>query len=607
MKIEEFVRAVGFSSGSYTVTAVLGEIETPLLDMTFATGDAPGVRHLPLIHASPTIDPRYRPPVSDAMVRAGSRHPGLDDVDLANLHRESRRHGFVEIFADINALQQGLITQLADSLGNRLARVVVSSTSIDVLHEYQSLARRRHDGSATTVAAWQLARGMRIIGELRAPVHIHQLAPGAARYFRRGRADSSSVNKQAVGHEDTEEATYISEDRQMIAAYWHYQATSSPRVPLLFVTSDFALAHACAAERVPFIFARAPREFDSVIESPLLWFDSFALKFRFCAPHRILWEMCQVFGTVNVVPVGVSGGGFSVTYHPRRHLPGRREEIELGLPVTPVAASGEDPSNKAGRKQPRAPTGAPAVDRKLKLSLRAIVDVLPTRDGQRISIAEFKPRDPDLVRQLWQVGDATGIYRKDNEEVVAGPRFGEFLAALRASDYVAVNAIFRAVAGYDHVLVQADRDGVFPNSREGGSAIGWAVMLGAAYKLEGRTIFGLRDVADEAFETAVGRAFAESAAGSRAVPLHRILDRVCSDLGLSPVRFETLLGRSIGQRALRQFEVQRATTEGKIPAHEVISLPSTSAPSSYLRRLEPGRGMLVGGKLVASLVRRPGI
>ncbi|MGH8567614.1 MAG: hypothetical protein ACREXU_06235, partial [Gammaproteobacteria bacterium] len=355
------------------------------------------------------------------------------------------------------------------------------------------------------------------------------------------------------------------------------------------VTSDLALAHVCSAERVPFVFARAPREHDSVVQSPSLWFDPYALEFRFWTGQTLLWELAAVLGTLNVVRRDVLGSppedSFSLTYDPRVHAPGHPEAVTRGPLVVPSA-----PPVKGGA-QNKAPRASAATDRTLKLSLKSIVPVLPTHPSQRRAVASFGPMDKDSLRQLWQIGEATELYAQDGDEVVAGARLGNLLVALEAHDYVAVNSIFRKVVGYDRVVQEAEEQGVFPTGKRGGSSTGWAIVLGAAYKLTGEVRYGLTDVPIETFERTIVRVHADLARGERAVPIFRILDRVCSELRISPVRFERLMEEHVGQRGLRDFEVQRAT----------------SASSSYLRRFNPGEGITIGGKLVGSLVRRGGL
>src|SRR5713101_5854006 len=94
----------------------------------------------------------------------------------------------------------------------------------------------------------------------------------------------------------------------MVAAFWDYSATGRPRIPLFLVTADLALAHVCAAERVPFVFARAPRESAHAFAPDALWFDPYALAFQTCLAHAVLWELCVVLGTINVRPVGEPDG-----------------------------------------------------------------------------------------------------------------------------------------------------------------------------------------------------------------------------------------------------------------------------------------------------------
>ena len=603
MNREDLVRDVVFTSGRYACEAVLGGTVHPLLELEFDGNDEAQGRRLPRVHPANLAEP-LRSRVANALVRAGAAHPGLRPADLAMLHAAARRDRHIELFVDINALTQGLISQIARSLRGHVARIVVSSSTIDVLHEYQSFARRHHDGSGRILEAWELARGLRALCELHPPLHVHQLAPGAARYFRRPRAEAASESKNAPSSEHREEATYIAEDRQMVGAFWDYLSTDAPRIPIFLVTSDLSLAHVCSAERVPFVFARAPREDSAILAAPSLWFDPYALEFRFWLAQTLLWELVSVLGTLNVRRVGGTDDpteSFSLTYDPRAHAPGHPEGVTRGLTVTPTP-----PATPRAGGAPKAARATVATDRTLKLSLTSIVPVLPTHPTQRRPISAFDPRDADSLRQLRQIGEATQLYREESEHIVAGPALTVLLKALEDLDYVAVNRIFRKVPGYDRAVQEAAEQGVFASGRKGGSSTGWAVTLGAAYKLQGEVRFGLTDVSDESFERMVVRVHAELAVGERAVPMFRVLDRVCSELRISPIRFEALLQRGVGQRGLRDFEAQRATSTGRLPAHDVLVLPTTSASSSYIRRFVPGDGVTIGGKLVGSLVRRAG-
>lgn len=599
MNLSGIVRNVSFSKGRYEVEAVLGEAIEPLLIFAFDEDDEEQGRRLPKI-APPegTTNPALRASVANALVRAGAAHPGLRDRDLAALHAAARESGHVELFVDINALTQGLVTQLAKSLGSRLARIVASSSTIDVLHEWQRFARQHHDGSPGIVAAWELARGMRLFREFKVPVYVHQLAPGAARYFRRAHADGRAEASNPTSQEHREEPTYISEDRQMIAGFWNYLAIAGPRIPMFLVTADLTLAHVCAAERVPFIFARAPKEASASLSPEALWFDPYALGFRTCLAQAVLWELTVVFGAVNVRALGEPLGrkSFGLRYEPRNHTPGEGEDVAIVDPIVPMTGT-------SGHE--RKPRAVPKSERLLKLSLLSILDALPTDVDQRVQLASFKPKDEDSVRQFWQIGEATGLFQAEDESVAAGPKLAALLEALKVYDYVRVNAIFRAVSGYAKVLGDAGESGSFPSSKNGGAATGWAIVLGAAYKTSNGTRFGLQDVTDDQFDRAVTRAHADTAGGrDRAVPLYRVLDRVCSEMGLSPVRFEAMLNRGIGRRGLSGFEAQRAKSAGPIPAHKVLTYPTKSFSASYLRELSPGEGITVGGKLVGSLVRR---
>jgi hypothetical protein len=605
MKLNELIRDLQFRGGRYEVEGVLGSHVHRLLDLSFESDDDLQGRRLPKVKVASDLPTHIRGIVANALVRAGASHPGLEAEDVAKLHSAARQNGHIELFIDINSLTQGLAAQLGKSLGYRLSRIVVSSSSIDVLHEYQSNSRRHHDGGPPVIEAWELARGMRSLREFKTSVHVHQLAPGAARYFRRGRADASSTQKNAASHEEREEATYIAEDRQMIAAFWDYLSTNGPRIPIFLVTSDLALAHVCSAERVPFIFARAPREYPQALEPETLWFDPYSLSFRTCLAQTILWELSLVLGNINVRPVGSSGQPFSIRYSPRTHLPGQAESVDFGVVAKPTPTASAPSIASSTEVAGSSPRARAASDRALvKLSLVSIVGVLPTAPGQRQPFTQFAPKDIDSIRQLWQIGETTQLFSEDNGYVIAGPSLPELLKALESSDYIGVNGIFRRVPGYARVLDDAAATGVFPSSKAAGAATGWAITLGAAFKMPGITRFGLREVSDEQFESAVARSHSELSVGERAVALARVLERVCVELQLSPIRFEALLSRSLGQRGLRDFEAQRARSKANLPSHPVLVLPSTSAPSSYLRKLSPGEGIVIGGKLVGSLVRR---
>lgn len=623
MNLVELIRDVQFKAGTYQIECVLGDKAFSLLEFEFTGDDEAQGRNLPNITSLEITVARLRTAVANALVRAGARHPGLDSADVASLHALARKHHHIELFVDINALVHGLATQVANSLGQRVARVVASSSSVDVLHEYQSFSRKHHDGSPAIIESWELARGLRVLRELRAPVHVHQLAPGAARYFRRSRADSRASSGNSQSDEHAEETTYVSEDRQMIAAFWDYLSHGGPRIPIVLVTADLSLAHVCAAEKLPFVFAKAPREEANPLRPDSLWFDPFALCYRTCTAQAILWELCLVLGTVNVRVVNGAAGfqEFGLRYEPRNHRPGTQEDLQRGplaIPVPPVASTpgrGTTPPPSRGTSLPRSSgTDVPDVttrptsvsERVLKLSIQSIVDVLPASVGQLVPFSSFRPRDADSIRQLWQIGAQTRLYSQDGQKVVAGDELPKLLAALKAGDYIEVNRVFRSVPGYDRVVAEAQKSGVFPSSRVGGAATGWAIVLGAAYKLPGSVTYGLDEITDEQFESAVTRAHAEFSDGQSAVLLARVLDRVCNERRISPIRFESLLNRTLGQRGLRDFEAQRALSKAAIPAHQVLVSPATSAPSSYLRKLSPGEGIVFGGKLVGSLVRRTG-
>src|SRR5262249_45517723 len=124
------------------------------------------------------------------------------------------------------------------------------------------------------------------------------------------------------------------------------------------------------------------------------------------------------------------------------------EVSRSGLVVPPPSTLGT--SSGGGDKSSAKPVAAS--DRGLKLSLLSIIDVLPTAVGQKVPLAAFKPKDPDSIRQLWQIGETTELFSQDGERVVAGAGLPALLSALKTSDYLAVNAIFRKVGGYARVL-----------------------------------------------------------------------------------------------------------------------------------------------------------
>ena len=242
----------------------------------------------------------------------------------------------------------------------------------------------------------------------------------------------------------------------------------------------------------------------------------------------------------------------------------------------------------------------------IKISLAKIIEVLPTRTDQRTSVRNFGGRDEHSVRQLRQIGDLTGLYQVDGEEIIAGPALAELLTSLSEGDYLYVNRIFRRHPTYDNVLKAADITKRFPNSATAGAATGWAVMLGAGYKAKEGVLYGLAEVSAAKFEETVVRFHNELGEGQPAAPLPHILDRTCVALQLSPVRFGELLARSLGRGALADFEVQRASVSAPIPSHLVLGVPTSASPKSYLRTIEPGKGIIINRTLVSSLVRRPG-
>lgn len=613
--LEQFL----FGGGDYEVVQIPekdNEAPRPLLVLRAKRDDEADVRHVPQVDLSAlqgeTASDPIRRRVMSALVRAGARHPGIDDLDLRALHRISRQEGHIELFCDLNALSTGLVKQLVESLGRRCCRVVVSSSSIDILHEYQG------PGQKDFLSRAEMNRCLSTLEELRAEVavHVHPLPPGATFYMRRPAAEPIDDDSGPV-------VTYISEDRQMIAAFWHYLSVSNPRVPVRLVTSDFSLARVCSAERVPFLFARHPYEIwwreQIAIGQPatpeLYWFDPFALTFRAASMHRLLWELALVFRRLHVKVRAQGSAGsksgetdevvvrsdFALFFDSRKHLPGRIPQVSIGTPAELLLQT----------KTSKPATTVLPVRRKLKLSLTSVLHVMPTRVGQSVARASFKPTDDDSLRMLVHVGQATELFTVSDKWIIGSKGLDALLAALEQRDYIAVNTIFRRIAAYDEVLNDAASGAPFPSSKVAGAATGWAVVLGAAYKTPSHgTLFGLADVTEERFERAVVRAHAEIGKGQRSIPLPPIIDRVCRSVQISPIRFEVLLDATIGKRGLSDFEAQRATaihrtktSRGSISSkHPVLTAPTTAASDSYLRSLDPESGLVIGTKLVGALV-----
>jgi hypothetical protein len=616
----EFLQRFLFAAGDYEIAAVsrLEGASRPLLILRVPRNDYDDARYVPQIDLSPLIkDDGDRPRVMSSIVRAGVRHPGIHDRDLRQLHRVARRERHVELFCDVNALTTGLMRQLVDSLGRRCCRVVVSSSSIDILHEYQSTQKKKEQENFLRRA--EMSRCLTTLEGLRqeVAVHVHPLPPGTSAYMRR-------EGTEPAPEESDFNFTYISEDRQMVAAFWHYLSTTNPRVPVHLVTTDSALARVCSAERVPFIFAKSPNEVwgreeidrgtHATPES--LWFDPFSLKLRSTCAHRILLELAFVFQELQVTVrrkaagQGNAGGSssnlllldknFAISFDPRSHYPGQPPTIKVGdeAELRPVVRK------KTSAKTKAVEVAAP-IRRRLKLSLLPVVNAMPTRIGQSVSLAQFGPTDEDAHRQLAQIGQVTDLFEIVGDKIVGREGLGPFLRALQERNYVAVNAIFRKIDPYDEALHEAASGRVFPNSKAAGAVTGWAVVLGAAYKTSSNgTLFGLADVSEERFEQAVVQAHTQLGRTQRSVQLAPILDRVCSSLQLSPIRFEALLESTIGKRGLSDFETQRATSKLSIPKHPVIVAPTTAASSSYLRQFDPGRGLVIGSKVVGALVKR---
>gem|GEM_PF-4973600 len=593
------------------------EVPRTLLVLRIPRTDEADVRHVPSVDVSSLVDVSQadRKRVMSALVRAGARHPGLEDGQLRQLHQTLRLEGYVELFCDLNALSTGLTQQLVQSLGNR-CRVVVSSSSIDILHEYQR--RQEKKVASNFLRRAEMNRCLGVLEDLRraVPVHVHPLPPGATFYMKRSEGDPGAGDESDDGG-----LTYVSEDRLMVAAFWHYISVTNPRVPVRLVTSDFSLARVCAAERVRFVFARSPYqvwwleqmgEGTSAVPE-LVWLDPFAFELRACSAHQILWELCLVYQRLNikVKPAAENAGqassdsflftsDFGLSYDQRHHMPGDSPLVKISDPYDTSSFA------RVGKKT-KVKTPAPLVParRNFKLSLQTVFSAVPTRTGQRIPLSQFKLTD-DSARQFEQIGEITGLFQvEDSLWVVAAAGLEGFLNALRRRDYVAVNTPFKRLPAYADALEQAAAGKRFPSSKEGGATTGWAIVLGAAYKTNSEgVLYGLAEITEARFEQAVVRGHADVGTGQRAVPLPPIMDRVCRSLQLSPIRFEALLEATIGHRGLEQYEVQRAKISVPIPKHPVVVAPDTASPDSYLRTLDPGTGLIIGNKLVGVLVLR---
>jgi hypothetical protein len=608
MKFREFFEAYSFRAGDYEIRHVDDAMGASLLKLTIPDDDQPGSRHVPSVVCRHDLERGVKRVVLSALVRAGARHPGLRDQDLAGLHRVAEEEGHLELFSDLNALTSGLLRQIALSLGKRLSRVIISSSSIDVLHEYQSLHRSEKLKKA------EMVRALRVLDEIRrsVPVHVHQLPPGSVRYHRRKEAEPEPPARKPDEDLDLEGLTYISEDRQMMGAFWDYQTHSNPRLPVYLITSDFALAQVCAAERALFLFAKTPFEVwkdqDSSILPETLWFDPFALSLRTCTPHSILWELSMIFGQIGVPRAGTGPGSEAhliLTYDHRKQIPGEAEEL---LAEEGLLRISEKPQRSKRRKDVSVSPPRPPRDVRTKVSLLSILEALPTNRTQIIPYGAFKPHDEDRVRQFRQLGEVTQLYAVTDTEISAGPALDDLLKALGERDYLLVNRIFRQVPSYDRVLREVSLGGRFPNSTTGGSSTGWAIGLGAGYKTPEGVFYGLAEVSQERFDETVLRFYLEAAVGQNAVPIPPLLDKTCRVLHLSPIRFETMLALGLGRGALARFEPQRASIEPtRIPPHKVIVAPTSSRPSSYIRDFEPGRGVVIGRVLFSSLVRRLGV
>jgi hypothetical protein len=378
------------------------------------------------------------------------------------------------------------------------------------------------------------------------------------------------------------------------------------------------------------LFARSPYEIwrrpEGSVEHPprVLWLDPFALALRFATPHAILWEFCAVFERLIVNPKDpTEDAAFSLVYDPRSHLPGsamtlREESATLEADTMPLAKPLKKvPSAGTKRKitkatlsvehrKPGKAASAEPTPHSLTLRLPLVIDVLPAKPGGRMPLAAFKAKDKSALKQLEQIGEETGLYHVGAEAIEAGPALANLLESLEVHDYIAVNAIFQRVGAYDEVLRDAAASGTFANTKSGGAATGWAVMLGAAYKTHAGARYGLANVSTETFVEAIVRAHTECGQGQPAVPLPAILDHVCRTLSYSPVRFEAALDKLLVDGTLSGYDAQRATVAVDLPEHDVLVGPSAAENGHFLRHLAPGKGIVLGGILVSSLVRRSG-
>src|SRR5581483_6238526 len=171
------------------------------------------------------------------------------------------------------------------------------------------------------------------------------------------------------------------------------------------------------------------RETAGPIQLDTLWFDPFALAVRACLPHVLIWELCLTFGKLRLVRDGEPQ--FDLVYNYKVQRPGESEDIDVRIPDETILSSG--PSSKGRRSAPRS---SKTTEGMIKISLTKIIEVLPTRTDQRTSVRAFGARDEHSLRQLRQVGDLTGLYQIDGEEIIAGPALQDLLSALSDGDYL---------------------------------------------------------------------------------------------------------------------------------------------------------------------------
>ncbi|MBI5514461.1 MAG: hypothetical protein HY909_11875 [Deltaproteobacteria bacterium] len=568
-----------------------------LLEVEISRDDDEVIRSVPRL-CLPAGNVRHR--ALAAAIRSGCRHPGLEARDLARLHALAHEYRHIELFADVNAICTGLLGHVVRSLGTRLARVVVASSTVDVLQEYADL---NHGRRPRYLRHGEVARSISLLDELRQciPVHIHQLPPGATRHQRRQSDGIAAPCAPAVPVAAQEEDDLVlSEDRVMIAAYWDYHQRDLPRLPVVFLTSDHALAQACAMEQIPFCFARSPQEViardpSGSIPVESLWFDPSSLTLRYSITSDVVFELATTFREVELLDA--DGRGWRVTFDPRHIWPG----AELSVACDPVAS-------EALTAVPHSPapssSSAAAPPGRIDIALAKVLAVVPTDPGMTTSLDDALIRDKNALRQLLHIGKETDLFSVRDTTVSAGSTLPSLLLALRDHDYDTVNSIFRRVPAYRAYLDRVDpRSGKLPNDPKS-RAPGWAVTLGAAYKVDGGLVYGLSVVDDADFALAVRDAHAKLAEGAPAASLPLVVDSVCCALRMSPVRVVAQLNRCLAPGGtLHTFDVQRAKRDEAVPKkHPILSAPGVDR--KFVRELELGRGIELQSRLAGTLVNR---